>query len=57
MALPNDIGDDWVPVKDTVFKEEKVGRRLIFSVAWNIEESKVKSMKSNGNLHTFCTLL
>ena len=40
----DEIGSDWVPVKDVVFKEEKIVTKLIFSVAWNVEHSKVRPL-------------
>lgn len=40
-GLINDISHDWLSVKDDVFKEDKVGVRLIISVEWNYEHHKV----------------
>jgi len=39
--MDDDISNDWVPVKDTVFKEDKITTKLIFSVCWNYQEYKV----------------
>lgn len=36
-----EVASDWVPVKGDIFKEKKIVTRLIFSVAWNSEHTKV----------------
>lgn len=42
IIMDDEISSDWVPVNDTIFKEDKVKKKLIFSVAWNVQHAKVK---------------